>query len=77
MYDAVAKKWKVNGKSNEGKPLRRAFAQFIMEPVCFLCQAIMEGRKEEYEKMITVLQIPLTEADRQLTDKHFLKAVMS
>lgn len=37
----------------------------------------MDGRKEEYEKMITTLQIPLTEGDRTFTDKHFLKIVMS
>ena len=77
FFDAAAKKWKVDGETDEGKPLRRAFAQFIMDPVCKMCQAIMDGKKEDYEKMITSLQIPLTEADRLLTDKYFLKAVMS
>ena len=77
FFDATAKKWRVDGETEDGKTLRRAFAQFIMDPICKMCQAIMDGRKEEYEKMITSLQIPLTEADRQLTDKYFLKAVMS
>ena len=77
FFDAAAKKWKVDGETEDGKPLRRAFAQFIMDPICKMCQAIMDGRKEEYEKMITSLQIPLTEADRTLTDKQFLKVVMS
>ena len=43
FYDANAKKWKTDGESEDGKPLRRAFAQFIMDPICKLCQSIMDG----------------------------------
>lgn len=76
-FDAAAKKWKVEGETDDGKSLRRAFAQFIMDPVCKLCQNIMEGNKEQYEKMLKSLEINLTEQERQLTDKQLLKTVMS
>lgn len=54
-FDAEAKKWKTEGDSDSGKPLRRAFAQFIMDPVCKLCQAVIDGNVEQYEKMLKTL----------------------
>ena len=61
FFDAAGKKWRVDGETEDGKPLRRAFAQFIMDPICKMCQAIMDGNKEQYEKMLKSLEIPLTE----------------
>lgn len=37
FYDAKAKKWKHEPVSEEGKELKRAFVQFIMDPICKLC----------------------------------------
>lgn len=56
-FDAEGKKWKTEGESDSGKPLRRAFAQFIMDPVCKLCQSIIDGNQEQYEKMLTTLGV--------------------
>lgn len=53
FFDAKAKKWKVENVSDEGKELKRAFAQFIMDPICKLCNLVMEGDKEKYEKLLT------------------------
>lgn len=64
FFDAESKKWTSDGESETGKSLRRAFAQFIMDPVCKLCQSIMEGNKEQYEKMLKSLGVELTEQDR-------------
>ena len=44
-FDAPAKKWKISDTDENGKPLRRAFAQFIMDPICKLCNAVMDGVK--------------------------------
>ena len=57
-FDAAAKKWKITDAADDnGKPLRRAFAQFIMDPICKLCNAIMDGLKEQYEKMLVSLGV--------------------
>lgn len=48
FFDAAGKKWRTEGEDDNGKPLRRAFAQFIMDPVCKLCQNIMEGKVNDY-----------------------------
>jgi elongation factor 2 len=43
FFDPVSKKWKNDGEVEVGKSLRRAFAQFIMDPICKVCQAIIDG----------------------------------
>lgn len=48
-----------------------------MDPICKLCNACMEGNKEVMEKMLTALDIKLTQEDKELTGKHLLKGVMS
>jgi elongation factor 2 len=77
FFDAKAKKWKIEEESEDGKPLRRAFAQFIMDPVCQLANAVIDGNKEKYEKMMTTLNINLTQEDKELTGKQLLKVTMS
>mmetsp|Transcript_71188 Transcript_71188/g.98902 ORF Transcript_71188/g.98902 Transcript_71188/m.98902 type:complete len:113 (+) Transcript_71188:614-952(+) len=60
FFDAKAKKWKKEPESDEGKPLKRAFAQFIMDPICTMARAIMEGNIELFNKMLTTIELPLT-----------------
>ena len=55
FYDAPAKKWRTDGENENGASLRRAFAQFIMDPICKLCQAIIDGNNEQYTKMLKAL----------------------
>jgi elongation factor 2 len=59
FFDPKSKKWKKDGVDEEGKPLRRAFAQFIMDPICKLCTAVMEGNKDAVEKMLVTIDIKL------------------
>lgn len=77
FFDAAGKKWRTEGLTEDGKPIRRAFAQFIMDPVCKLCQNIMDGKKADYDDMLVKLGIELTQEERQGTDKALLKTVMS
>jgi len=77
FFDAPAKKWKTQDTDDNGKTIRRAFAQFIMDPICKLCNSIMDGLKDQYEKMLTSLGVELSQEDRALSGKHLLKAVMS
>ena len=77
FFDAKAKKWRADGETEDGKPLRRAFAQFIMDPICKLCQAIIEGNQEQYLKMLTSLELELTQDEKLLAGKQLLKSVMS
>ena len=76
-FDAPNKKWRTDGETEDGKSLRRCFAQFIMDPICKLCQNIIDGNVEGYLKMLKVLDLELTQEDKLLSGKQLLKAVMS
>jgi elongation factor 2 len=75
-FDAEGKKWTSSSTSVSGKPLTRAFCQFILEPIYQLARAIMDGDKDKYNKMTTQLQIALTTEDQELEGKQLLKVVM-
>lgn len=48
-----------------------------MDPICKLCNAFMDGNKDQYEKMLKTLEVELSQEDKSLTGKHLLKAAMS
>merc|ERR1711957_1155647 len=76
FFSAKEKKWKTEGEDKEGNPLKRAFAQFVMDPVIKLARAAMSNEYETIKTMAKVMEITLTSADLELRDKHLLKAVM-
>jgi elongation factor 2 len=75
-FDPEAKKWVTVSNSISGKPLTRAFCQFVLDPIFKLFESIMNGKKEQYTKMLTALKINLDTEERDLVDKPLLKAVM-
>jgi len=77
FFNAKKKTW-TNTMQPEGcdKPLERAFCQFIMGPINQLMTAIMQDKKEKYEKMMTTLGIVLKGDDKQLTGKPLMKRTM-
>jgi len=74
-FDQAAKKWKNHDQSDDGKKLKRAFVQFMMEPVIRLCRATMNGEMEKVTKMIGTLEINLKADELKLTGKHLMKNV--
>ena len=76
-YDVEGKCWKKEGISATGKSLHRGFAQFIMDPIIRLTNALMEGNMEAANKMIDANSIKMTSEMKSLTGKHLLKAVMA
>jgi len=76
FFSAKEKKWKTEGTDAEGKPLKRAFAQFVMDPVIKLARAAKASEIETIKKMCVTLGIELTSAELELRDKFLLKAVM-
>jgi len=77
FFDPLTKKFKTEGQDENGKTLKRTFATFIMDPIIKLAVSCLEGNKDVYQKMITSLNIILTQEEQQLTGKPFLKVVMS
>lgn len=74
-FDGKAKKWKNHSKADDESEMKRAFVQFIMEPVIRLCRATMNGEMEKVNKMIVTLNITLNSDERNLQGKHLMKNV--
>lgn len=75
-FDAEAKKWKTTSTSDSGKPLKRAFCQFILEPIYQLFKSVEDNDKAKAEKMCTALKINLSVEEKELTGKQLIKAIM-
>jgi len=75
-FDAETKKWVTRPTSNSGKALKRGFCQFCLDPIYQMFDAIMNEKKDKYEKMMTALNIKLDVEDRDKTGKKLLKPVM-
>jgi elongation factor 2 len=77
FFNAKKKVWtNVAQPEGEAAPLRRAFCQFIMDPINQLMTAIMNDKKEKYEKMLETLNVKLSKEDKQLTGKPLMKRTM-
>jgi len=76
FYDPKGKKWKKTSVADDGTPLRRAFVQFILDPIYKLFDSIMKDEVEKYEKMLKSLSITLKSDEKELKNKPLLKCVM-
>jgi len=75
FFDQKKKVWKNHSEAEGGGELKRAFVQFMMEPVIRLCRATMNGETEKIDKMLASLEITLKSDERQLQGKHLMKNV--
>ena len=75
-FDAEGKKWRRTNISETGKPLKRAFNQFVIEPIQRLAKAVMDGNNEALTKILKTLEIELKAEDKELTEKKLLKRIM-
>jgi len=76
FFDAKTKKWTKKSTDANGKPLKRAFCQYVMDPINLLFKTIMNGEKAKYEKMLKSLGVSLSPDERDLMGKALLKTVM-
>jgi elongation factor 2 len=74
-FDQKAKKWKNHKESDDGKPLKRAFVSFMMEPIIRLCRASYNGEWDKIDKMLETLNIPMKQDERTLQGKHLMKNI--
>jgi len=74
-FDAKGKKWTTNDIDAEGAQLKRAFVQFIMEPIIRLTKNIFDGNKEAVFKMLGHLEIVLKTEEKDKIGKDLFKCV--
>jgi elongation factor 2 len=75
-FDPEDKKWKTKNVSVSGKPLQRAFNQFILEPIYTMFKTVENNDKTKLEKLLTTLKINLSSEEKELEGKQLLKTIM-
>ena len=75
-FNAAGKKWTTRGVGADGKPLKRAFVMFIMDPIAKLIEAVMGKKKEVYEKMLKKLNVKIPKDAEDFVEKPLLKRIM-
>merc|ERR1711976_99010 len=76
FFDGKAKKWFKKDNAETGTRLKRAFCQFIWDPISQMFDAVMNEKKEKYEKMMGSLGIKLNVEEKDLQAKKLLKGIM-
>ena len=65
-FNPKTKKWTKNGTTEDGKPLERAFNQFILDPIFKIFDAFMKGKVDDVVALATKLEIKLTAEEKEL-----------
>ena len=76
FFDPKSKKWSKKDTNKEGKPIPRAFCQFVMDPICKIFDACMNDKMDLLDKMLKALDITLKGEDKELRGKPLLKHIM-
>ena len=61
---------------HDGKPLERAFNQFILDPIFKIFSAVMHFKKDEIPVLLEKLEITLKSEERDLEGKALLQIIM-
>jgi len=77
FYNPATKRWQNTPETEDGKKLKRGFAQLIMEPITQIFESVMQNKREKLDKIIASLNIQLSPEDRALEGRPLLKKVMS
>lgn len=76
FYDAKNKVWTGEQVSKDGEVLKRGFVHFILDPLLKICKACLNNENDVLNKLLDVLSIKLDPAERELTNKALLRAVL-
>jgi elongation factor 2 len=78
-WDPTARRWNRSGFTEEGKPLPRAFCQFVLRPIYALFDHVMTGELDKVDKMLGSLGLSILENNQRrpgLVGKPLLVRVM-
>lgn len=74
-FNPKTKKWTNKGE-HEGKPLERAFNQFILDPIFKIFAAVNHNKRDEIFTLLDKLEVSLTNDEKELEGKALLKLIM-
>jgi len=72
FYHGGERKW----KKTQMEGAVRGFTMFVLDPIYKMFDAVMNFKKEEYEKLLTKLNIKLSVEEKELEAKPLIKKIM-
>ncbi|GJJ76982.1 elongation factor 2 [Entomortierella parvispora] len=75
-FNPTTKKWTNKNTDGDGKPLERAFSQFVLDPIFKIFDTVMNGKKETAFVMLEKLNISLKQDEKDMEGKPLLKLIM-
>jgi elongation factor 2 len=76
FFNPATKKWSTKSTDADGKPLERAFCQFVLDPIFKIFESVMNFQKEKIAPMLEKLEVKLAQDERELEGKALLKVIM-
>lgn len=76
-FDPAGKKWVKKPQGSNGKTLKRAFCQFVLEPIYQVFNACINDQKQKVETMLNGMGIKMPAEAADLTSKKLMKSVMA
>ena len=72
-YDKETKKWQTSPQVEGRPPLKRAFCEYIMEPIVKLSKALHDNDEEAYTKLLSNLGITLLAEDKTFSGRDLIR----
>ncbi|KAI0295018.1 P-loop containing nucleoside triphosphate hydrolase protein [Russula brevipes] len=76
FFNPATKKWSTKPTDADGKPLERAFNQFVLDPIFKIFESVMNFQKDKIGPMLDKLEVKLAQNERDLEGKALLKVIM-
>jgi elongation factor 2 len=76
FFDPSTNKWTDQPFGTDGKPLKRGFVQYILEPISQVFKCTMNNETEKTQKLLKSLGITLKAEESARTGKDLLKTIM-
>ncbi|KAL2861092.1 putative fermentation associated protein (Csf1) [Aspergillus lucknowensis] len=75
-FNPKTKKWTKTAPEVDGKPVERAFNQFILDPIFKIFQLINNDKKDQIPALLEKIDVKLASDEKDLVGKQLLKTVM-
>jgi elongation factor 2 len=76
FFNPATKKWSTKPADADGKPLERAFNQFVLDPIFKVFESVMNFQKDKIGPMLEKLDVKLAQDEREFEGKALLKVIM-
>ncbi|KAH8824267.1 P-loop containing nucleoside triphosphate hydrolase protein [Flagelloscypha sp. PMI_526] len=76
FFDPITRTWSTQSTGADGKPLERAFNQFVLDPIFKIFDSVMNFRNGIITPVPELLDVELTSEEKDLEGEQLLKVIM-